>query len=172
MIAGGDEQGSRIPERADVAFERRARRRHRVAAVTVVAFPAFAFTIPFLGTLLSFATPFVAGSRGADVWPSRRWKIVLASIVTLAALWVTLVVAASAVGHPDPVMYLAVPLCAPSSSIWLFLPPIVAIVSYGAVAAMSVAMRRAWIWPIAAVAGGLAYVGVWEFVGRSISWVC
>jgi hypothetical protein len=58
-IARPDKEGG-----ADIAFERRSRHRHRTAAVTILAIPAFAFVIPFMGALISLATPIVAASGG------------------------------------------------------------------------------------------------------------
>ena len=171
-IGDSREHSGAVPERADIAFERRSRHRRRTATVTILAIPAFAFVIPFIGALISLATPIVAASRGTRVWPSRRWKIIVAAICTVVALWSTLVAAGAAFGHLDPVMYLAIPLCAPTGTTGVFVAPAIAILAYGAVSAVSVAVRRVWIWPIGAIAGALSYAGAWELIGRSVRWVC
>jgi len=161
------------PPRVDLALDRAMERRRRVIAAQALAPPAIAWTLPFLGPAISLATPFLATSLAPRVWRTTRRRAFLWGLLTVVVLWTSLVVAAVAFGlGGDAVAYQLIPLCAPTST-WTVLGPSAAgVLAYVAISTVAVASARIWLWPVAAAAGSVAFVGVWTLINGSTDWIC
>lgn len=152
--------------------ERTARASSRdVFAVIGVLGPLAAVVIPFVGPVAALSTPVLAAVLGPRVWPTRPSRAAGWAILALIGFWMTASVVAVAIGISDVIAYLLIPLCAPVGSMgWI--PAIAAIVAYAIGGAISVRTRHISLWPVAAVAAGLAYALAWGALEGSVQWIC